>query len=138
MHLISRIFLVGYLLIVALFFTCGIGLIVLSALEAWNALNPGIDAPVRARFDRRASALHALRPVVLQAEAVRVLADLEKDGIAATSLESLFGSSVSVQELLSYARELNGQGAAGRKKSFIKLADIVLIILEYMYFCVSH
>lgn len=51
MHLISRIFLVGYLLIVALFFTCGIGLIVLSALEAWNALNPGIDAPVRARFE---------------------------------------------------------------------------------------
>lgn len=51
MHLISRIFLIGYLLIVALFFTCGIGLIVLSALEAWNALNPGIDAPVRARFE---------------------------------------------------------------------------------------
>lgn len=51
MHLISRIFLVGYLLIVALFFTCGIGLIVLSGLEAWNALNPGIDAPVRARFE---------------------------------------------------------------------------------------
>ncbi|WP_229491387.1 hypothetical protein [Massilia sp. HP4] len=51
MYLISRIFLVGYLMIVALFFTCGIGLIVLSALEAWNALNPGIDAPIRARFE---------------------------------------------------------------------------------------
>jgi hypothetical protein len=51
MHLISRIFLVGYLMIVALFFTCGMGLIVLSALEAWNALNPAIDAPVRARFE---------------------------------------------------------------------------------------
>jgi len=51
MHLISRIFLGGYLMIVALFFICGIGLIVLSALEAWNALNPGIDAPIRARFE---------------------------------------------------------------------------------------
>lgn len=50
MHLISRIFLVGYLLIVALFFTCGIGLIVLSAIEAWTALNPGSGTPTRERF----------------------------------------------------------------------------------------
>lgn len=51
MHLISRIFLIGYLLIVALFFTCGIGLIVLSAVEAWNALNPAAGTETRARFE---------------------------------------------------------------------------------------
>jgi len=51
MHIISKIFLLGYLMIVALFFVCGIGLIVLAGLETWQALNPVINTPFRERFD---------------------------------------------------------------------------------------
>lgn len=51
MRLIEKIFLLGYLLIVALFFVCGIGLIVLAGIETWQALNPFNPAPARDRFD---------------------------------------------------------------------------------------
>ncbi|WP_306396955.1 hypothetical protein [Telluria beijingensis] len=51
MHLIERIFLLGYLMIVALFFVCGIGLIVLAGIETWQALNPFHPAPAQDRFD---------------------------------------------------------------------------------------
>ncbi|MEH6436149.1 hypothetical protein [Massilia sp. DD77] len=50
MKLIQKAFLVGYLLIVALFFICGIGLIVLAAIETWGALNPVAGTSVRDRF----------------------------------------------------------------------------------------
>jgi len=48
--LIQKCFLVGYLLIVALFFICGAGLIVLAGIETWSALNPVDDTGVRDRF----------------------------------------------------------------------------------------
>jgi|GEM_PF-217050 len=51
MHLISRIFLVGYLMIVALFFICGIGLIVLAGIETWAVLNPWSGIQANDRFD---------------------------------------------------------------------------------------
>ncbi|MGF6276272.1 hypothetical protein ABIB38_004683 [Massilia sp. UYP11] len=51
MHLIERIFLVGYLLIVALFFTCGMGLIVLAGIETWHAISPFNSEPASERFD---------------------------------------------------------------------------------------
>jgi hypothetical protein len=48
---IQKVFLAGYLLIVALFFTCGLGLIVLAAVETWSALNPLAGNNVRDRFE---------------------------------------------------------------------------------------
>ena len=51
MQLIERIFLLGYLMIVALFFTCGMGLIVLAGIETWHALNPLVQTPAHDRFD---------------------------------------------------------------------------------------
>ena len=51
MKLIQKIFLVGYLLIVALFFTCGLGLIALAGVETWSALNPLTGNNVRERFE---------------------------------------------------------------------------------------
>lgn len=51
MKLIQNIFLVGYMLIVALFFVCGVGLIVLAAIETWSALQPGANLKVRERFE---------------------------------------------------------------------------------------
>lgn len=51
MWLIEKIFLLGYLLIVALFYICGIGLIVLAGIETWQALNPFHPAPATDRFD---------------------------------------------------------------------------------------
>ena len=51
MHLIERIFLLGYLMIVALFFTCGMGLIVLAGIETWHALSPFNAEPANERFD---------------------------------------------------------------------------------------
>lgn len=51
MKFIQKIFLIGYLLIVALFFTCGLGLIVLAAIETWSALTPATGANVRDRFE---------------------------------------------------------------------------------------
>ncbi|MFC0253260.1 hypothetical protein [Massilia consociata] len=50
MKLIQNIFTVGYLLIVALFFVCGAGLIVLAAIETWSALSPGGKLDIRGRF----------------------------------------------------------------------------------------
>ncbi len=50
MKLIQKIFLAGYLAIVSLFFICGLGLIVLAAIETWAALNPIDDTSVRDRF----------------------------------------------------------------------------------------
>ncbi|WP_229493957.1 hypothetical protein [Massilia arenae] len=51
MYLIEKIFLFGYLMIVALFFTCGMGLIVLAGIETWHALNPMNTMPTDDRFD---------------------------------------------------------------------------------------
>jgi hypothetical protein len=51
MRLIERIFLLGYLMIVALFFTCGMGLIVLAGIETWHALFPFSATPASDRFD---------------------------------------------------------------------------------------
>ncbi|SFC29868.1 hypothetical protein SAMN05216204_10553 [Massilia yuzhufengensis] len=39
------------MLIVGLFFICGIGLIVLAAVETWGALDPRTDFKVRERFE---------------------------------------------------------------------------------------
>ena len=41
----------GYLMIVALFFVCGAGLIVLAGIETWSALQPGTELKVRERFE---------------------------------------------------------------------------------------
>lgn len=51
MKLVEKIFLLGYMLIVALFFVCGLGLIVLAGVETWDALNPGVALNVRQRFE---------------------------------------------------------------------------------------
>lgn len=48
---IQKVFLVGYLSIVSLFFVCGLGLVVLASIETWNALNPGTGLSVRERFE---------------------------------------------------------------------------------------
>lgn len=39
------------MLIVALFFVCGVGLIVLAGVETWNALQPGAHLEIRQRFE---------------------------------------------------------------------------------------
>jgi hypothetical protein len=51
MRLIEKFFLLGYLMIVTLFFTCGMGLIVLAGIETWHALNPINTMPTDDRFD---------------------------------------------------------------------------------------
>lgn len=51
MHLIERIFLLGYLMIVALFYICGMGLIVLAGIETWHALFPFTPTPANERFN---------------------------------------------------------------------------------------
>ncbi len=51
MKYIQNVFLVGYMLIVGLFFVCGIGLIVLAGVETWGALHPSGDINVRERFE---------------------------------------------------------------------------------------
>ncbi len=52
MKFIQHLFLVGYMLIVGLFFACGVGLIVLAGVETWGALTPSGDLKVRDRFER--------------------------------------------------------------------------------------
>ena len=51
MKAITKLFELGYILIVVLFFSCGIGLIVLAGVEIWSALSPTADTPARDRFD---------------------------------------------------------------------------------------
>ncbi|WP_078034091.1 hypothetical protein [Massilia sp. KIM] len=48
---IEKLFTLGYLLIVALFFISGVGLIVLAGIETWGALSPGAELNVRQRFE---------------------------------------------------------------------------------------
>jgi hypothetical protein len=47
---IQNVFLVGYMLIVGLFFVCGVGLIVLAGIETWSALDPRVEFKMRDRF----------------------------------------------------------------------------------------
>lgn len=51
MKFVQNIFLLGYMLIVALFFICGVGLIVLAGVETWQALDPRDKFKVRERFE---------------------------------------------------------------------------------------
>lgn len=50
MKFIQKLFSVGYIFIVVLFFLCGISLIVLAAIEVWHAVNPLTSIPMRSRF----------------------------------------------------------------------------------------
>lgn len=51
MKAISKLFEIGYILIVAMFFCCGIGLIFLAGAEIWGAFSPSADTSARERFD---------------------------------------------------------------------------------------
>jgi hypothetical protein len=48
---IQNVFLVGYMLIVGLFFVCGLGLIIMAGAETWSALDPRDGLKVRDRFE---------------------------------------------------------------------------------------
>jgi hypothetical protein len=48
---ITKLFELGYVFIVILFFACGIGLVVLAGVEIWSALSPSADTFARERFD---------------------------------------------------------------------------------------
>ncbi|HEX9173462.1 MAG TPA: hypothetical protein VF861_12445 [Telluria sp.] len=50
MKLIQKLFTIGYMLIVALFFVCGAALITMAGTEIWTAINPSDDEPIQARF----------------------------------------------------------------------------------------
>ncbi|MDB5840217.1 MAG: hypothetical protein JWQ23_2169 [Herminiimonas sp.] len=50
MKFIQKLFSAGYILIVALFFVCGLSLIVFAAVEMWHAIVPSTAAPMRSRF----------------------------------------------------------------------------------------
>jgi hypothetical protein len=49
--IIQKLFSLGYILVVALFFLCAVALIVLAASEMWQALQPASDMPVQSRFN---------------------------------------------------------------------------------------
>lgn len=51
MKAIHKLFELSYILIVVLFFSCGIGLIGLAGVEIWEALSPSADTSARDRFD---------------------------------------------------------------------------------------
>jgi hypothetical protein len=51
MKLIQKLFALGYVLVVALFFVCAVALIILAGSELWSALQLGAEMKVRARFD---------------------------------------------------------------------------------------
>ena len=51
MKIIQRLFSLGFMLVVALFFVCAAALIVLAGSELWGALQPDMEMAVRRRFD---------------------------------------------------------------------------------------
>ena len=51
MKAITKLFELGYIFIVTLFFACGVGLIVLAGVEIWSALNISAGTSARDRFD---------------------------------------------------------------------------------------
>jgi len=52
MKAITKLFELGYVFIVILFFACGVGLIVLAGIEIWSALSVSASTSARDRFDR--------------------------------------------------------------------------------------
>ncbi|MCC6071195.1 hypothetical protein ACFSQU_16785 [Massilia sp. GCM10020059] len=51
MKIIQKLFSLGYVLVVALFFVCAVALIVLAGSELWGALRPDMEMGVRSRFN---------------------------------------------------------------------------------------
>ena len=51
MKLIQKLFALGYVLVVALFFVCAVALIVLAGTEIWGALQVDAELEVRERFN---------------------------------------------------------------------------------------
>ena len=51
MKIIQKLFSLGYMLVVALFFICAFALIVLAGSEMWQALQPAAELEVRGRFN---------------------------------------------------------------------------------------
>lgn len=52
MKLIQKLFSLGYVAVVALFFVCALALIALAGSEMWQALQPASDLTVQSRFDQ--------------------------------------------------------------------------------------
>jgi hypothetical protein len=51
LKIIRTTFVVGYSIIILLFIFCAIALIVFAVLELWHGINPGVDLPLRERFN---------------------------------------------------------------------------------------
>lgn len=51
MKYIQKLFALGYIAVVALFFVCGMALVALASGELWHALTPGGDIAMRSRFN---------------------------------------------------------------------------------------
>ncbi|MGZ8357219.1 MAG: hypothetical protein ACXWVF_11440, partial [Telluria sp.] len=50
--LIQKLFALGYVLIVALFFACAVALIALAGMEMWEAVTPAADSDTQSRFNK--------------------------------------------------------------------------------------
>ena len=68
MKLIQKLFALGYVLVVGLFFVCALTLIVLAGSEIWAAIQLGAEVDVRARFNRILEAIGLLTIAVAAME----------------------------------------------------------------------
>lgn len=68
MKIIQKLFSLGYMLVVALFFVCAAALIVLAGSELWGALQPDMEMEVRSRFNMILEAVGLLTIAVASME----------------------------------------------------------------------
>lgn len=85
MKVIQKLFALGYMLIVALFFVCAAALIVLAGTELWGAVQLDADLKVRARFDLILEAIGLLTIAVASMELGQTVLDEEVQRSASIS-----------------------------------------------------
>lgn len=69
---------------------------------------------------RRSRALWAAHPTRLDDISARIVRDVERDGIALTSVDELFGNAVSLRALIDRFHALETRADQGTKKAFLK------------------
>lgn len=68
MHHLHKLFVAAHLLVIGLFFLCGLALVALSCIELWTAFHPGVELSVRARFAHALEAIGMLTIALVSLE----------------------------------------------------------------------
>lgn len=77
MHRIHKLFVAAHVLVIALFFVCGLCLIGLAVIELWHGFAPSSDLAVRARFSHALEAIGMLTIALVALELAQTIFEEE-------------------------------------------------------------